>query len=275
MNAVKIIRNTHTEIMCAPERMSTVKIIVDSPRSYHDEILTVVFFLYVYADSSKWPALEYHLGTIFLMIARRPNVLHPVNMHTCVLHDQVVAQMNSWFHEFDQGLTRLCWPIWCKMAWCRGTLSSESVTWHSFQCCCLHRMWHWTCRHRWRWRSGGAQHTQRRAVSFGVCEITHIKKQNKKHPNLARVKFSIPLPIALDAIADRKRFTRFWTTPGHLLLLGHGTNHFCRSQIWFILARNCCALKRINTTRVCKFGFYFFIILNTNKTCKMLECDYY
>ena len=109
--------------MCAPERMSTVKIIVDSPRSYHDEILTVVFFLYVYADSSKWPALEYHLGTIFLMIARRPNVLHPVNMHTCVLHDQVVAQMNSWFHEFDQGLTRLCWPIWCKMAWCRGVVA--------------------------------------------------------------------------------------------------------------------------------------------------------
>ena len=83
MNTVKIIRTT--EIMCAPERMSTVKIIVDSPRSYYDGILTVV--LYVHADSSKWPALEHHLGTINLMIARRANELHPVNMRTCVLHD--------------------------------------------------------------------------------------------------------------------------------------------------------------------------------------------
>ena len=57
-----------------------------------DGILTVV--LYVHADSSKWPALERHLGTINLMIARRANVLHPVNIHTCVVHDQIVAEMN-------------------------------------------------------------------------------------------------------------------------------------------------------------------------------------
>ena len=153
------------------------------------------------------------------------------------------------------------------MAWCRGILSSETVTWHSFQCCCLHCMWHWTCRPRWRRRSGGAQHTQRRTVSFGVGEITHIKKQNKKHPNQARVKFSIPLPIALDAIADRKRLTHFRTTLGHLWgqIISAGVKFGLFSVAHW---------KRINTTRGWKFGFYsFHYFSDTKKNCEILECD--
>ena len=113
--------------------------------------------------------------------ARRTNVLHPVNMRTCVLHDQMAAQMNRWFHEFDQGLTRFCWPIWGKMAWCRGILSSETVTWHSFRCCCLHSMWHWTCRSRWRRRSGGAQHTHNVERYPSVFARSHTSKNKTKN----------------------------------------------------------------------------------------------